>query len=338
MGLWCGTATFSVMCPYDSSGLLALTIVKNILKLPSSVVLACMLCPLACVTTGAEVKNAHHSPASESPFRVARLDFQKDSKVGTVNAPREIELRHERAAYPWLGVELKATGPKEAGVKIARVLPGSPAEVARLKEGDVLLSLGEAPANSPSEVAEWVRAQENGAEHPIAVLRAGKQHLFSAKLVGMPEFEDRLRLAFVGKRAPEITGIVTFQGESASLEELKGQVVVLEFWASFCGVCRFLAPVLDTWSRRYQPLGAEVIGITMDNPKLGLDVARRTGMTYTLSSDTGGEVTRSYFASQIPTLFVIDRSGIVRDAVVGYSKERLAETQSLIEELLQQDP
>jgi peroxiredoxin len=154
----------------------------------------------------------------------------------------------------------------------------------------------------------------------------------------MPEFEDRLRLSLVNRLAPEIAGVATFQGEASSLRELRGQVVVLEFWASFCGVCRFLGPRLDQWHRTYSPQGAEVVGITVDPPGVGLEVAARTGMSYTLASDTESKVSRTYLASQIPVVVIIDRQGVVRDAMVGYSEGRLQETEALIKKLLRRSP
>lgn len=250
---------------------------------------------------------------------------------------QEVELRFPRESTPWLGVELRATEVGQAGVGITRVLPGSPAERAGLRPGDTLVQLGETAVTTPVEVSDWVAAQGSGTEHPISVLRESEQRLLRVVLEGRPEFEDRLRLSFVGRPAPEISGVATFQGEASSLKELRGRVVVLEFWASFCGVCRYLAPRLDAWHRTYKPQGAEVVGITVDPPSLGQEVAQRTGMSYTLASDPDGKVTNTYLASQIPIVIIIDRKGIVKDAMVGYSERRLRETESLIERLVAQD-
>lgn len=295
----------------------------------------------AASSANAAPQSAFGDPSSSSDPTSSATDAQADGaqpssifSAQETPPPAAVALRYERSKTPWLGVELRATSAEEPGVEVVRVLPGSPAAVAQLQAGDVLMSLGELTATSPTNVSEWVRAQKPGDSQPISVLRGGKTHLVRVILEGMPEFEDRLRLAFVGKPAPEITGVVTFQGEAASLRELRGQVVVLEFWASFCGVCRFLAPVLDGWKRVYQPQGVEIIGITPDDPQRGLEVARQTGMTYTLASDPDAQVTRDYMASQIPTILILDRQNIVHDVIVGYSKVRLAEAEVLIERLL----
>lgn len=288
---------------------------------------------------GAPAEAQPSAPSSRSPEPNSPDDGESQPATPPEPAPgASVELRHARARTPWLGVELRATDPDKAGVQIARVLPGSPAATAQLQAGDILLRLGEHTATSPADVANWVRAQELGSSQPFSIKRGNQTHLIRAQLDGLPEFEDRLRLAFVGRQAPEISGVVTFQGEAASLKELKGQVVVLEFWASFCGVCRFLAPVLDGWQRKYAPQGAQIVGITPDPPQKGMEVARQTGMTYTLASDPQAKITRDYMASQIPTVLILDRRGIVHDVIVGYSKARLAEAEDLIQELLDQSP
>ncbi len=279
------------------------------------------------------------TPPSEAPSSTpehldrSSQELTRGSKAKTKKLP-QVELLHPRKAHPWLGVELRARQPQLPGVRIARVLPGSPAESAQLQEGDIILSLDSQALNSPREVSAAVRAQSEASTPALLIERAGQTHLLKIRVEKMPEFEDRLRLAFVGRPAPEISGMVAFQGEVSSLKQLRGQVVILEFWASFCQVCRIMGPTLDAWHKSYLAQGAQVVGITVDLPQVGLEVARRAQMEYPLGSDPDQEITRTYMASQIPTLFIIDADGIVRDAVVGYSSERLAATEALIQRLL----
>lgn len=239
-----------------------------------------------------------------------------------------------RSTTPWLGVELKATEPRQAGVLISQVFPHSPAAHSGLQAGDVLLSIDGAALHDPGDVFSHLVKKRIGDWVPISFLRQGAAKLLRVELEGTPDPEDRLRLTLVGQLAPEIAGVTTFQGETSALADARGQVVVLEFWASWCGPCRLVSPILDRWQRTYGPQGAEVIGITVDAPATGAQIARETGMSYTLAHDPEGKATRQYFASQVPLLVLIDKRGVVRDVLLGVSTPRLAQLEKLLQELL----
>jgi len=250
------------------------------------------------------------------------------------SAQTEVRLKHPTSKTPWLGIEMEDGPGGRPGILIARVLRGSPAAGAGLRAGDEILGLDGTALSAPSDLSRALRELDVGDEIPVTVLRGGSSRIFRVALEGQPAFEDQLRLTFVGLPAPSISGVVTFQGEAASLRELRGKVVLLEFWASWCEVCRYLAPVLGRWQRTYRPAGLEVVGLTLDPPDVAAAAAFRVGMAYTLASDAGGEVTESYLATQIPAVFVIDRQGIVADVMVGVQSARLDEVQELIGRLL----
>jgi peroxiredoxin len=93
-------------------------------------------------------------------------------------------------------------------------------------------------------------------------------------------------------------------------------------------------PTLNGWHERYRAEGATVVSVTMDEVDKAASDAHQLGMEYAVLSDPEGNVVRSYQAFALPTLFVIDRAGVVRDVAVGYDETRLAELRRTIETLL----
>ena len=116
--------------------------------------------------------------------------------------------------------------------------------------------------------------------------------------------------------------------------ELRGRVVVMEFWASWCVACRLTVPTLNAWKDRYGAQGLTVLGVTTDTPALAMEASVELGIDYPVLSDDDAETSRAYRAMALPTLFIIDRQGIVRDVMVGYSSARLAEAEATLRRLV----
>ena len=98
----------------------------------------------------------------------------------------------------------------------------------------------------------------------------------------------------------------------ASLASLRGSVVVLNFWASWCEPCRLEAPLLERAERRLAPLGGAVLGVTyLDVSPDSEAFVRRYGLTYPQLRDTDGAFSHAYGTNQLPESFIIDRRGRV---------------------------
>jgi thiol-disulfide isomerase/thioredoxin len=123
-------------------------------------------------------------------------------------------------------------------------------------------------------------------------------------------------------------------GRHATLEDYRGQVVVLDFWATFCPPCREEIPHLVRLQRRFGPQGLKVVGLNVggedDQPKVP-DFVKQYGIQYQLANPD--EDTVSLFLAdddRIPHTFVIDRQGrIVRD-FVGYDEDAAVELEQTI--------
>jgi len=112
------------------------------------------------------------------------------------------------------------------------------------------------------------------------------------------------------QQAPATTLPKLDGGGSVSLASLKGQVVVLNFWASWCTPCQGEAPLLERWQRQITPNRATVIGVdVLDVSSDANDFIRRFGLTYPQVRDADGSKLGSFDVSGYPETVLIDRSG-----------------------------
>jgi peroxiredoxin len=112
--------------------------------------------------------------------------------------------------------------------------------------------------------------------------------------------------------APEFR-LASRAGGELSLSGLRGQVVMINFWASWCGPCRQEFPALDEMYRKYKPMGFALVGINVESDKT--DAERFLGMqsvSFPILFDPDNRVSGSYGVSAMPTTVLVDRKGHLR--------------------------
>jgi cytochrome c biogenesis protein CcmG/thiol:disulfide interchange protein DsbE len=112
--------------------------------------------------------------------------------------------------------------------------------------------------------------------------------------------------------APVFSG-VTFDGDSFRLSEQRGKVVLLNWWASWCGPCRSEAPILDKLYREYRERGVVFMGIGyLDNRTDALNFIKEIGIAYPTLPDDGTRISTLYRVRQVPETYLIDTNGVIR--------------------------
>jgi cytochrome c-type biogenesis protein len=135
--------------------------------------------------------------------------------------------------------------------------------------------------------------------------------------------------------APEVD-LTTLDGKPLKVSELRGQVVLLNFWATWCVPCRSEIPSLNDMQRDLAGRGLKVLGVTTeDSADLVRDYQKDVKQEYTVALGDAGVANR-YAVGVLPTTFIIDRQGHIRHKIIG-EKSR-AQFEALINPLLDEPP
>lgn len=137
--------------------------------------------------------------------------------------------------------------------------------------------------------------------------------------------------------APDFT-LPTLDGQTLQLSQLKGRVVIVNFWATWCPPCENETPRLAAWYNQHRAAGLEVLGVdklAQDSREAVVEFVDRYKVPYPVPLDQTGDVSRQWQALQLPRSYVLDRNGVVRYVRIGELTERDFDTHVL--PLLQAD-
>lgn len=121
----------------------------------------------------------------------------------------------------------------------------------------------------------------------------------------------------IGAQAPDVI-FTSLDNATYSLSSLKGNVVVLNFWASWCPPCRAEMAALNNVYADLGGQGVIVLGVNqMESASVAQSFISEQNLSFQFSLDTDGSISQQYRISALPTTYFIDRQGIIRDIVYG---------------------
>ncbi len=164
---------------------------------------------------------------------------------------------------------------------------------------------------------------EHFTETPISIADIQTKKIFNEKKSSVGYFAPSFKLRNI-------------KGNYESLESYRGEVVVLNFWATWCAPCRIEMPSFEKLYRRYRSEGVTVLAITLDKNSENKikSFVDEYGLSFPILLDGKGEVERLYPSMTIPFTYIIDRQGRIVARVDGAKNWESSETFEAIEYLL----
>jgi thiol-disulfide isomerase/thioredoxin len=266
--------------------------------------------------------------APVAPASAAAPSAAAGSEGSNASAKSGVQAQAPKAKpAAWLGVAIAdvpgaelpaayAPVTKEGAVRVQQVFKGTSADQAGLLEGDVILAVNKTDLAGRKTLLDTIHSKTVGDLVELRVGRNGKAFLQKMALSPRPEDMRAITQMLVGSPAPALDGKY-YSGDAGTLAQNKGKVVIVDFWATWCGPCRATMPALDALYRKYKDKGLEIIGVSSESLE-ELKAFQAAGkQAYPMFNDVSQLTTRQYQSYAYPTLVVIDRKGIIQRIEVG---------------------
>jgi peroxiredoxin len=136
--------------------------------------------------------------------------------------------------------------------------------------------------------------------------------------------------------APAFT-LTALSGQQGALSQYNGQVVMVNFWATWCGPCQQEMPLLDQMYKKYKPAGFTLIGVNVDKEAPAVkELLARKPVSFPVLLDPANQVSKAYHVNEMPSSVIIDRKGEIRYIHRGYQPGDENEYQDRIRQLIRE--
>jgi cytochrome c biogenesis protein CcmG, thiol:disulfide interchange protein DsbE len=142
----------------------------------------------------------------------------------------------------------------------------------------------------------------------------------------------------LGSKAPDFTAYTLDSVPKAKrLADYRGQVVMLNVWATWCLPCRVEMPSIEALHKDYGPKGLKIVAVSIDDPGTDSAIrafARQYGLTFEILHDPKGQITDSYDISGYPETFIVGRDGVIRKKLMQATDWNTPDARALVDRLL----
>jgi peroxiredoxin len=163
-----------------------------------------------------------------------------------------------------------------------------------------------------------------------------------ALFIGVRTFGADLFPVSPGSKAPAFHAATVVAGgpKFKSISDYKGQVVLLNMWATWCGPCKQEMPGIQALHEQLGPQGLKVVAVSVDEPDMGAAITAFVAehkLTFEILHEGSGTIERDYQTSGVPETFVIGKDGVIRKRVIGAAEWNSEGNVKLIRGLLAED-
>lgn len=161
---------------------------------------------------------------------------------------------------------------------------------------------------------------ENGRKRKVILSKKlAALALFGLMLPGLLPSLSQAASLHIGEKAPNFT-LKSLAGPNEKLSEQRGKIIVLSFWASWCGTCQPHLQVVDRLVREHADKGMELWVVSMDEGRRKTEkAADKMALQATILLDDKQNVAENYLVDELPTTVIIDRDGIMRSVHVDFN-------------------
>ena len=241
----------------------------------------------------------------------------------------------------WLGVGLESLNVEEQkeykldypAVRVRKVFRNSPAAKAGVQKGDLIFRVGSSDIrNGVKEMVAHVQSHEQGSTVRFLLGRDQQEISIEVVLDPFPNQRNLLENEWKNLSFPESTFQNLKHSSEVTIQQEKGKIVILDYWATWCGPCRAAAPELEELRTQYPESVLTIIGVSAEDKSVVEAYERNNPATYPIWLDTNKVINDVIGAGSLPTFMLIDRDGKIQRIVVGMKgvKEMAKEVKNLV--------